>query len=309
MRRAIAFVLAGVGLFGGAAWVWVRCRLRGVPKPVTGFFSNGMAYARLGTGPRTALTIRGGPGNVVPMGQLFLASSVSILRPFLDSGYTMWVVTRKRDMPEGYRIEDMAEDYATLIADEFSGKVELVIGEEPYGGMIGFCLAARHADRFDHLAVLLAATAMSEEGKELDLGFARLMSEHRTGEAGALLVRFMLPKLRLPGIDRVLGTALVSFAFGRLHPYFASDVLVEAKAVAAFDGTPVLPQIATPVLLIGCDQDAAFSQETYEETARLIPDCTLRMYEGKTAFQAITDSRIATDVLGFVQQRSMAQTA
>jgi pimeloyl-ACP methyl ester carboxylesterase len=243
------------------------------------------------------------------MGQPFLASSVQILRPFLDSGYTMWVVTRKRNMPEGYRIEDMAEDYAALISDEFGGKVELIIGEEPYGGMIGFCLAARHADRFDHLAVLLAATAMSEEGKELELGFARLMSERRTSEAGALLIKFMVPELRLPGIDRLLGTALVRFAFGKLHPYFASDVLVEAKAVAAFEGTPVLPQIATPVLLIGCDQDAAFSKEAYEETARLIPDCTLRMYEDKTAIQAITDSRIATDVLDFVQQRPVARTA
>jgi pimeloyl-ACP methyl ester carboxylesterase len=185
----------------------------------------------------------------------------------------------------------------------------LVIGEEPCGGMIGFCLAARHADRFDHLAVLLAATGMSEEGKEVELGFARLMSEGRTGEAGALLIKFILPELRVPGTDRPLGTALVRFAFGELHLYFASDVLIEAKAVTAFDGTPVLPQIATPVLLIGCDQDAAFSKETYEETARLIPDCTLRMYEDKTAIQAITDSRIATDVLDFVRQRPVARTA
>jgi pimeloyl-ACP methyl ester carboxylesterase len=293
----------------GAAMAWVRYRLRGIPKPVTGIFSNGMAYARVGTGTRTALYIRGGPGNVVPMGQLFLASSVSILRPFLDDGYTMWVVTRKRNMPEGYRIEDMAEDYATLIADEFDGKVELAIGEEPYGGMIGFCLAARHPDRFDSLSVLLAATEMSEEGKQLELGFAGLMSEHRTGEAGALLARLVLPGLRVPGIDRVLGRALVWAAFGKLHPYFASDVLVEAKAVAAFDGRTVLPEITTPVLLIGCDRDAAFSREVYEEAARLIPECTLRMYENKTAFQAITDGRIAVDVLDFVQQRSSARTA
>ena len=309
MRRAIALMLAGIGILCAAALVWVRSRLRGVPKPVTGIFSNGMGYARLGTGPRTALFIRGGPGNVVPMGQLFLASSVQILRPFLDSGYTMWVVTRKRNMPQGYRIEDMAEDYASLIADEFGGQVQLVIGEEPYGGMIGFCLAAWHADLFDHIAVLLAATEMSKEGKEFELGFAELMNEHRTSEAGALLLRVLLPELRMPGIERVLGAALVRFAFGKLHPYFASDVLVEAKAVAAFEGTPVLPQITKPVLLIGCDRDEAFSAETYEKSARLIPDCTLRMYEDKTAIQAITDRRIATDVLDFVQQRPVTRTA
>lgn len=309
MRRAIGFTLAGAGLLGGGAMAWVRSRLQGIPTPVTGIFPNGMAYARLGTGPRTALWIRGGPGNVVPVGQLFLASSASILRPFLDRGYTMWVVTRRRNMPEGYTIEDMAEDYASLIGDEFSGKVELVIGEEPYGGMIGFSLAARHPDRLDYLAVLLAAAKMSEESKELELGFARLMSEHRTSEAGALLIRFMFPERRLPGIDRVLGAALVRVGFGKLHAHFASDVLVEANAVSVFDGRNVLPQITTPVLLIGCDRDAAFSEDTYEETALLIPDCTLRMYEDKTAFQAITDRRIVSDVLDFVEQQSLAQTA
>lgn len=38
------------------------------PKPVTGIFSNGMAYARLGDGPRSLIVIPGGPGNQAPRG-------------------------------------------------------------------------------------------------------------------------------------------------------------------------------------------------------------------------------------------------
>ncbi|MGB8019943.1 MAG: hypothetical protein WCF04_01810, partial [Candidatus Nanopelagicales bacterium] len=41
-----------------------------------------------------------------------------VLRPFAQAGYTCWWVNRKRDMPPGYSIADMAEDHAVLIAEE-----------------------------------------------------------------------------------------------------------------------------------------------------------------------------------------------
>jgi pimeloyl-ACP methyl ester carboxylesterase len=33
-----------------------------------------------------------------------------------------------------------------------------------------------------------------------------------------------------------------------------------------------------PVLLIGGDRDIYTPKDVYEETARLVPDCTLRLY-------------------------------
>jgi hypothetical protein len=194
-----------------------------------------------------------------------------------------------------------------MIADELDGKVDLVIGEEAYGGMIGFCLAARHPDRFGHVAIMLAGYQVSEQGKALELDFARLMSEGRLSEAGALLVGLMAPDLRKPGLARILGALLVRVMFGQTHRYFASDVIVEAEAVAAFDAREVLPEIPVPVLLIGCDRDFEFPKEVYEETARLIPDCTLRIYENKTAIQAGSDKRLPQDVLEFVRQHARVQ--
>ena len=305
MRRsaALALVTGGTLAVGTLAWY----RLKGTPKAVSGIFPNGMAYARLGTGPKTLLFIRSGPGNVVPTGRIFVALSAFWLGPFLENGYTIWNVTRKQNMPKGYTVADMAEDYAGMIADELDRKVDLVIGEEAYGGMIGFCLAARHPDRFGHLAIMLAGYQMSEQGKALELDFARLMSEGRTSEAGALVVGLMAPDLRMPGVARVLGALLVRVMFGQTHRYFASDVMVEAEAVAAFDAREVLPEIPVPVLLIGCDRDFEFPKEVYEETGRLIPDCTLRIYEGKTGIQAGTDKRLPQDVLEFVRGRPAVQ--
>ena len=307
MRRVVVLAFVVAGMLAAAVGAFTRYRLRRAPRAVSGIFPNGMAYARLGTGPKSLLFIRSGPGNVVPTGRLFTALSAFWLGPFLKSGYTIWNVTRKQNMPKGYTVADMAEDYAGMIADELDGKVDLVIGEEAYGGMIGFCLAARHPDRFGHLAIMLAGYQVSEQGKALELDFARLMSEGRTSEAGALLVGFMAPDLRMPVGARVLGALLVRVMFGQTHRSFASDVMVEAEAVAAFDAREVLPQIPVPVLLIGCDRDFEFPKEVYEETARLIPDCTLRIYENKTGIQAGSDKRLPQDVLEFIRQRPRVQ--
>jgi hypothetical protein len=60
------------------------------------------------------------------------------------------------------------------------------------------------------------------------------------------------------------------------------------------------------VLLIGGDRDIYTPKEVYEETARLIPDCTLRLYEGQ-GITAVSDKRLPRDVLDFVRQRPRVQ--
>ena len=306
MRRVTTLALiAGGTLAVVAGGALARARLRGrgsaIPKPVTGMFPNRMAYARWGSGPKTLLLIPGGPGNTVPSG-MRLSMLLGATRSLVEDGYTVWAVARKQDMPKGHTMADMAEDYAGLIADEFGGKVDLVVGVS-YGGVIGFHLAARHPDRFGHIAIVGAAYDANEQGKTLDYDFAKLLSEGRNGEAGALMLRFMAPSLRVPGVARVLGAVLVRLMYGETHPYFASDMMVEAEAEMAFDAREVLPDIPVPVLLVCGDADMYIPKEVYEETARLIPDCTLRMYEGIGHVGAVRDKRFPQDVLDFVRQR------
>ena len=302
-RTKLALVAGGV-LAAVAAGAFARSRLRGrgpaLPKPVTGVFPNGMAYVRWGTGPKTLLFIPGGPGNAAPGGMSM--RMLPLFRNLVEDGYTAWYVARKRDMPKGHTIADMADDYAGLVADEFGGKVDLVVGVSN-GGMIGLFLAARHPERFGHVAIAVAGYEMSEEGKTLDHDFARLLSEGRSGEAGALMVRSMAPGLRVPGAARVMGAVMGRIMAGDAHPSFASDVMVEAEAEVACDARDVLPAIPVPVLLVCGDGDLYFPKEVYEETARLIPDCALRMYEGAGHVGATRDRRFPQDVLEFVRQR------
>jgi pimeloyl-ACP methyl ester carboxylesterase len=262
-------------------------------------FPNSMSYAKWGSGDRTALLIPGGPGNEIPEG-VGLRMMLSQFRPLVEAGFTVWVVTRKQNMPDGHGVEDMADDYAELIRTEFDRKVDVVLGTS-YGGAIAQYLAAYHQGCFDHMLVIVAGYEVSEEGKELDYGFAKLLSEGKKGEAGTVMVNGLFPNLPFEWMARLVGAVIGRAAYGK-HEHFAHDVLVEGEAEVAFDSRTVLPKIEVPVLLIAGENDVYFPPTIIEETTRLIPDCTLKMYEGKSHVGAIRDKRLTHDILVFVKR-------
>ena len=303
-RTAVVALIAGGSLAvvsGAFALRRALARASARTGTLTGIFPSGMPYARVGSGSRTLLWMPGGPGIGVPAG-LQLALLPWMAGPYTEAGYTVWIVGRRRNLPAGHTIPDMADDYARLIEDEFGGRVDLVLGES-YGGMVGFSVAARHPERFDHIALVVAGYAVGDEAKEIDVEFARLLSEGRDAEASAHLAGQLLPGTRVPGFARLAGAVLARLFIGERYPAFASDVLIEAEAEATFDARPELPAIAVPVLLVAGDRDEYFPREILEETARLIPDCTLRIYEGKGHMGAAMDPRLPQDVLDFVRLR------
>lgn len=279
--------------------------LAATPKPVTGIFPNTMAYARWGNGAKTLLLIPGGPGNYIPTRQT-LKMILRPFRPLVEDGYSLWMVTRRRGMPQGHTIENMAADYADLIATEFDGKVDLVVGVS-LGGMIGQYLAANHPDRFDHIAVASAPPTVSEPSRLDYDGVAALSQGDRT-RAGRLMAEEMLSDSWLRWTAPALGTVLGLMVPSQVHDEFASDIWVEAEAAWACDARPILPHIKVPVLLTSGDKELAFPLPLIEETARLIPDCTLKLYEGKDHSGAIRNRRLAPDILDFVNRKRTAAT-
>jgi pimeloyl-ACP methyl ester carboxylesterase len=262
----------------------------------TGIFTNGMEYVTWGGGPRTLLLIPGGPGSPLPDGMM-LRSYRGLFRPLVDSGFTVWLVSRRRGMPAGHTIGDMADDYAHLIAEEFGGRVDLVVGES-LGAMIGQYLAAEHPDSFGAIALVAAGCKASPWGKSVDARIASAAARGDRSGAGEAFAEYLLPGARMRWLRRLLapltGRMLVS---GEVPP---GDYVVEQQAEDAFDSRPVLPGIGVPVLLLCGDRDRFFPPDVVEETARLIPGGRLLWYEGKGHVGAGTDKRIAQDVLSFL---------
>ncbi|HEX6151735.1 alpha/beta hydrolase [Nocardioides sp.] len=264
-----------------------------------GMFGNGMEYLSWGAGPRTLLFLPGGPGSGVPQGVTGRMAR-RWFDPFVEAGYTVWYVTRRRNMPSGHTVADMADDYARALAGELGGRVDLVVGES-YGGMIALYLAARHGDACGRVAVVVAAVEVSDWGKEVDTRLATaLAASDRTG-VGTAFAEYALPGARSRWIRRVVAPWIArSLLSGKSYP--PSDLLVETEAELAFDARPVLPEIGVPVVLLCGDSDRFFPQELVEETARMIPECTLVSYEGLGHMKAATSRQVPHDVLTFVDR-------
>lgn len=221
------------------------------------------------------------------------------LAPLVDAGFTVWVVSRRRNMPVGHSVADMADDYAQVITAEFGGKVDLVAGLS-YGGIIAQYLGANHPRRVDHLALVLAACEVSDWGKDVDLRMAAALSAGNRSKAGEALAEYVMPGDRARPVRRLLGPLLGMIATGQLQS--GQDVLIEGQAEVAFDSRAVLPQVTVPVLLIAAERDLFFPKYLVEETAALIPDCALVWLDGVGHLKAAASKRVAGHLLAFVNR-------
>ena len=296
MHKNFALAL-GVAAVGAAIAVARVRRGPETPELIMGTFPNGMGYARLGTGPKSLLWIPD-PGHTGHRGT-YLKLMTRMLRPFVGDGYTVFLVGQKPNLPNGCTVADMAEDYAGLIVDEFGGKVDVVVGDSS-GGLIGFCLAARHPDLFGHVSIIAAGHTMTLAARAANLESAHLRSAGRKTDAATVMVNFLYPDIRAPWVKRLLAAVVARVSFPAA--FDPSDVLIAAEAVDAFDGRAILPTIPVPVLMVFGDRDRFVAKELYEQTADLIPDCTVKRYEGKDHLGTMFDKRLPRDVLEFVRR-------
>ena len=258
-----------------------------------------MEFLTWGDGPMSLLFIPGGPGSFIPAGWTSRMSR-RWFDPFVEAGYAPWIVTRRRGMPPGHTIADMADDYAHVISEELGGQVDLVVGES-FGGMVAQYLAARHGALCGHVAVVIAAAEVSDWGREVD---SRLLSALARGDAagvGAAFAEYALPGERSRWARRLIGPWLGRSLLSGKH-YPPGDLLVETEAEMSFDSRPVLADIELPVVMLCGDRDRFFPREVVEDTARSIRDSTLVWYEGKGHIKVATSKRVPHDVLAFVNR-------
>lgn len=272
-------------------------------EPRSGTFANGMEYLACGDGLKAMLFVPGGPGSELPTG-VMRRMFCRRFEPYHEAGYSVWFVTRRRNMPEGHSLADMADDYAEVISAELGGWVELVVGES-MGGMIAQHLAATHADLFGRLALVITGCEESAWGKQLDARLADAIPRGDSTGVGEVFVEYLLPHERERWVRRLLGRPLGRrLLSGSGFP--SGDLLVETRAEEAFDSRSVLPAIEVPVLMVCGDRDRFFPRSVVEETATLIPDCRVVWYAGKGHVRTALDRRVPRDVLAFVEQRQAA---
>ena len=148
-------------------------------KATAGYFRGGLPYNRSGNGPRPLVVFQGLLFENKPQPGLMVR-----FYKFLEEEYTLYEVLRRPGMPRGYTMEDMADNYARMIREEFGGPVD-VVGVST-GGSIAQHFAADHPDLVRRLVIHSSAHALSNEAKRLQMRVAHLAQQRRWVKASAI---------------------------------------------------------------------------------------------------------------------------
>jgi len=266
--------------------------------PATGYFRNGLPYNRVGSGPQTLVIFQGLAFENKPltgfMAQLFLS-------PYkvLEEDCTMYAVIRKPGLPDGYSLQNMADDYATMIQEEFEAPVD-VVGIST-GGSIAQHFAADHPELVRKLIIHSSAYTLSAWTKRLQLHVASLARQRRWRAAYAAQISPAFPH---DGAMSYAAKPVVWFASlwasMLATPENPSDLVVTIEAEDKFNFKDRLHEIAAPTLVVAGERDPFYSPALFHETAAGIPHARLCLYPGMG--HPAGGKQFKQDVLAFLSE-------
>lgn len=234
----------------------------------TGLLSGEFPFVRMGEGSRR-LVILPGLADALQDVRTGAWKTAWFYRNFAD--FSVYLIGRKRGLPAGYAIRDMAADCARAIR-ECLGPAD-VMGIS-MGGFIAQELAAGFPQVVRRLILAGAAHRPGPNGPELG---RRWIAWAREGRWPDICREFAA--LTFHGRRRPLYRFLIPFwvaVLGR-RPAEPQDFIVSVEACLGHDAADRLSAIRSPALVVAGTQDGFFPESLIRETARLIPGATLRL--------------------------------
>jgi pimeloyl-ACP methyl ester carboxylesterase len=271
-------------------------------QPASGYLRGGLPYDRFGAGPRQVVVF---PGLLFENKPVSSVSARAMLGPFrfLERDFTVSVVNRRPQLPQGATIADMAADYAAMISTEFGGPADL-IGVST-GGSIAQQLAIDHPELVRRLVLYSAAHCLGDVGRRFQQRQAELASKGRWGTAVAESLAFMLLPRRGFGRYATWPARWLFALVGALarRPEDPSDFLTTIAAEDAFDCGDRLGNIRAPTLVIAGARDPFYSPALFRETAAGIPGARLALLP--RGGHMPTGGRVAREILAFLRRPAL----
>ena len=228
-----------------------------------------MDYFRFGNeGKRPVIVL---PGLSI---QSVMPAADAIITQFsaLSEDFDVYVFDRRKDIPEGYRIADMAEDMHTVLQVLQLKEVNLYGVSQ--GGMIAQTLTLSHPE--DVHAIALCSTACRIKETEAD-GFVRWISLAEERKAEDLVMAFS-ELVYSPAVYAQYKDFLLQSAAGISDEDLQSFVL-KAKATTGFDVYDKLDQIHCPVMVFAGSEDRVLHEDAAIEIAERL-GCEMYIYAG-----------------------------
>jgi pimeloyl-ACP methyl ester carboxylesterase len=218
-----------------------------------GYSRNGLPYNRSGHGSRIAVIFQGLYFENKPITGIGARYALGMYR-FLEPEYTVYLVTRRPGMPQGYIFCDMANDYAVMIRQEFGGPVD-VIGLST-GGSIVQHFAADHPDLVRRLVIHSGAYTLCEESRQRQMRVAHLARRRKWRQSYTELFSLAMPPMGFNRVILPLGAFLMSLS----PPKDPSDLVVTIEAEDVHNFKDRLGEIQAPTLVVGGSKDPCYTE-------------------------------------------------
>lgn len=240
-------------------------------KAQSGYTSNGLPYAKVGSGSKAVVIFTGSELESKPPSGVQL-KALEMGYKGLAERFTVWQVGRRPNPPRGYTAQQMSDDFAEMIrADVIRTEIGApvhVMGISS-GGSSALHFAVDHPDLLDRLVLAMTAHRMGEYAVEMS---TKAAAWARAGDwasiyefLGAAMAEGM-PHWLIRPIMRTFGTSL----FGR--PTNPEDFAVVLESDIALDVDDKVQRITAPTLIIAGDRDAFYPAEIIRELATCIPN-------------------------------------
>lgn len=197
--------------------------------------------------------------------------------------YTVYVMDKKEEVPDGYTIRELAEDTAFVM--EQLGLSSADVFGVSQGGMIAQYLAIDHPQLVRKLVLGVTASRKNETMEAVIHSWVK-MAEQGSYEA---LVMDMLPKMYSEQYVRKYRWMFpILSKVGK--PKDFSRFIALAKACLTCDSYPELHKITCPVFVIGGKQDQVVTAAASEEISAQLK-CKIYMYDalGHAAYDEAPD--------------------
>ncbi|WP_170037450.1 alpha/beta fold hydrolase [Georgenia soli] len=174
---------------------------------------------------------------------------------------TVVVLRRRRGLPAGTSMADLAADHARALRQRFDAPVD-VVGIST-GGSVALQLAADHPDVVRRLVIWASACRLSDRGRAVqraEAGHLRA-GRHRLAQASSARA------VAATSVGAAAMAALTWILSRRLPPVDVDDLVRTIESEDAFDATAHLARIGAPTLVVGGGRDAFYGAELFRRTA------------------------------------------
>lgn len=226
-------------------------------------------YVRFGSGERVLIMLPGlGDGLQTVKGT---ALPMALMYRRLAKDFTVYMFSRKNDLPEGHTTRDMAYDLAEAM-EALGIRKASVLGVS-MGGMIAQHLAIDRPDLIDKLILVVTAPRPNDL---LTGSVEEWLAQAKQGDHTALMESNVR---RIYSESYYRKNKWLIPIMGKLtKPKSYRRFFVQGNACLTHDAWKDLPKITAPTFVIGGEQDLCLGGDASREIAARIPGAKLHMY-------------------------------